>query len=134
MTILLNTKTFVYINLSVSRSIEHKFLDFLSFGSYFYVKLYDPFHIQRAISVPDLSDAKNLQNIDIYGPNACFAYSHKKSEKVTRSQWYGRFIGRKSPQNTLFLTFFLCRMQNSIFVWTSPDNTNPIKKLSLKKY
>ena len=57
---------------------------------------------------------------------------HKKPEKVTRSHCYGRFIGRKSPQNTLFLTFFLSRMQNTIFGWTSPDNTNTIKNSSKK--
>ena len=93
---------------------------------------YDTFHKQRAISIPKWSDAKILQNIDIYGPHEFFAFSHmigghKKLEKVTRSPCFWHFIGLKSPQNTLFLTFFLCRMQNSIFVWTSPDNTNTIK-------
>ena len=91
--------------------------------------MYDTFHKQRAISIPNWSDAKILQNIDIYGPYAIFAFSHiigghKKLEKVTRSPCFWHFIGLKSPQNTLFLTFFLCRMQNSIFVWTSPDDTN----------
>ena len=91
--------------------------------------MYEKFHKQRAISVPNWSDAKKLKNIDIHGPYACFAYSHiigghKNPEKVTRSHCYGRFIGRKMPSKHPIFYPFLCHMQNSIFVWTSQDNTN----------
>ena len=99
--------------------------------------MYDTFHKQRAISIPNWSDAKILQNIDIYGPHAFFAFSHiigghKKLEKATKSPCFWHFIGLKSPQNTLFLTLFLCHMQNSIFVLTSSDNTNTNKNESKK--
>ena len=66
------------------------------------IVMYGTFHKQRAISVPNWTDAKNLQNIEIYRPYACFAYSHiigghKKPEKVTRSHCYGRFKPSKHP-------------------------------------
>ena len=82
------------------------------YSNMIYHILYDTFHKQRAISIPNWSNTKKLQNIDIYGPYTCFAYSHiigghKNPEKVTRSHCYGRFIGRKSPQNTHFLPFLL---------------------------
>ena len=100
-------------------------------------KMYDTFHIQRAISVPNWSDANILQNIDIYGPYACFAYSHiigghKKPEKVTRSHCYGRFIGRKSPQNTLFLTFF-CATCKIVFLFGLLQTIQIKIKINLKK-
>ena len=53
-------------------------------------KMYDTFHIQRAISIPNWSDAKILQNIDIYGPYACFAYSHTGR---FRKNYYIAYLG-----------------------------------------
>ena len=38
---------------------------------------YDTFHIQGAIPVPNCSDAKNVQNIDICGPYAFFCIHAK---------------------------------------------------------
>ena len=86
--------------------------------------MYDTFHIQRAISVQNWSDAKNVQNIDIYGPYTFFGvqFYNGRTQKKT---------GRKSPQNTKNLPF-LSHMQNSIFVWTSPDNTNKYRNKSNK--